>query len=119
MDRDREGIFATPVSSPPISTISSFKDDKPPDSPDEWKKSAIHHKLARGSIFDLDKYASASKIGYKQFLHLRAIWITEHANILANDDIRQTWLREPHYLEAKTPSSFLAILGSLSWFHWG
>jgi hypothetical protein len=98
----REGILAML----PISAISSFKDDRHPagglpDSPGEWKKRAIRHKLARGSIFDLDKYASASKIGDKQFLCLRTVWITKQANILANDDTRRTWLRDEHYLEAR------------------
>jgi len=114
MSKDREGILAMPVSSPPISTVSSppistvssFNDDgypvdKLPGSPGHWERRAIHHKLAGGSIFDLDKYVSASKISYKQFLHLRALWIKKRANILANDDTRQTWLRDAHYLEAR------------------
>jgi hypothetical protein len=106
MDRDRGGSFATSVSSPPISTVSSFKDhvypvDEMPGSPGEWKKLAMRHKLAGGSIFDLDKYASASKISDKQFLCLRALWITNQAKFLANDDNRRTWLRDAHYLEAR------------------
>jgi hypothetical protein len=78
-----------------------------PNSPDEWKKDAIRYKLTRGSIFDLDKYASASKIGYKQFLCLRALWVEKHANTLAKDDTRQTWLRDEHYLEARRLLSYL------------
>lgn len=88
--------------------------DKPPDelpySPGMWKAHAIGNKLTRGSIFDLDKYSSASKIGYKQFLCLRALWITKQAKFLANDDIRRTWLRDTDYLKAKD------LLPSLA--HW-
>ena len=75
--------------------------DELPYSPGTWKAHAIGYKLARGSVFDLDKYASASKIGYKQFLCLRVLWIARQANILANDDIRRTWLRDAHYLKAR------------------
>jgi hypothetical protein len=123
MDRDREGVFAAPVSSPrtstvssqPISTVSSpqnstvssFNNDEwpmgepLPASRDEWKKHAIRHKLVGGSIFDLDKFASASKISYKQFLQLRVLWTENKANILANENTRRTWLRDKHYLEAR------------------
>ena len=68
-----------------------------PNSPSKWKKQAILHELAGGSISDLDEYVSASKIGYKQFLHLRTLWIAKKANILANDDTGRTWFRDAHY----------------------
>jgi len=97
MDDDSEEIFTN--SPPQTSAGSSFNDDiqKLLDSPGEWKKQAIRYKLVGGSIFDLNKYASASKIGYKQFLCLRAVWIGNQANILANDDTRRTWLGDSHY----------------------
>jgi hypothetical protein len=82
MDYDREGILSSPristVSSPQNSTVSPFNNDgwpvgEPlPASRDEWKKHAIHHKLVGGSIFNLDKFVSASKIGYKQFPKVRS-----------------------------------------------
>jgi hypothetical protein len=87
-----------------------------PNSPSKWKKQAILHKLAGGSISDLDEYVSASKIGYKQFLHLRTLWIAKKANILANDDTRRIWLGDAHYSEARNLlrswSSWEAYLGS-------
>jgi hypothetical protein len=75
--------------------------DELPSSPAKWKELAIRNNLARVSIFDLDKYESASRIGYKQFLCLRVLWITKQARIFANDDIRQTWLRDADYSKAK------------------
>jgi hypothetical protein len=106
MDDDRRGSLATSASSPPISTVSPSKDpeyhmDSVPGSPAEWKKYAMDHKLAGGSIFDLDKYASASKISEKQFLCLRVLWTKNQAKFLANDDNRRTWLGDVHYLEAR------------------
>ena len=94
------------VFSSQTSTESSSEDDgrfmeSLPNSPDDWKKDAIRYKLTQGSIFDLDKYSFASKIGYKQFLCLRALWDEKRANIFAMDDTRQTWLRDKHYMEAR------------------
>jgi len=95
----------TPVS--PSHTYSLFQDntyieyDTLPDSLDEWTKAAIQHKQVGGSIFNLDKFASASKITHKQFLHLRVLWTENKAIVLANDNIRRRWLRDEHYLEAR------------------
>jgi|SRR5271163_4259516 len=72
-----------------------------PDSLDGWTKAAIQHKQVGGSIFNLDKFASASKITHKQFLHLRVLWTEKKAIVLANDNIRRRWLRDEHYLEAR------------------
>jgi hypothetical protein len=78
MHHDSDDIFKN--SPPQTSSGSSFNEygyttQRLPKSPDEWKKQAIRYKLVGGSIFDLNKYASASKIGYEQFLCLRALWI--------------------------------------------
>ncbi|KIX02801.1 uncharacterized protein Z518_08744 [Rhinocladiella mackenziei CBS 650.93] len=88
------------------STISSFDDDGPsanvrlPKTPDKWEKQAKRHKSVGGSIFDLDHFASASKITYEQFLHLRVLWTGKRAKDFADEDTRRTWLRDEHYFEA-------------------
>ena len=81
--------------------MSTSMPKKLPSSPHLWRSQAIQCGLQGGTIFDLDKYHSASKIDYKQFLHLRALWITASQWNFADTKNRKTWIANPYYNKAK------------------
>jgi hypothetical protein len=81
--------------------MSTSTPEELPSSPHLWKCQAIHCGLQGGTVFDLDKYHSASKIDFKQFLHLRALWIPAKQEDFADPKNRQTWLADAYYEQAK------------------
>ena len=81
--------------------MSTFTPKKLPSSPHLWRSQATSRGLQGGTIFDLDKYHSASKIDFKQFLHLRALWIPADQSKFAEPENRRIWLANAHYEDAK------------------
>ena len=70
------------------------------DTPGEWMKAAQLNGLSGGTIFDLEKYESGSNIDFRQFLHLRALYISKDARALYEPNCRQTWLAASYLVKA-------------------
>lgn len=56
-----------------------------PTSPETWTTLAMRYNEVGGSIFNLRKFMSASKITLEQYLHPRVLWTFERQCVLADD----------------------------------